>query len=203
MYSDIGLDTNNNFNDAQWSWVELTRMPPNPTGARNFDRVGNDITMSSVSLNLMVEDWQPMYIGRLLIVQYPNKVDAPSAADLDLILEYGQPDGSATPPVLESHVIQSPYRVGSTQKFRILRDVKICLPTGIKSSLLQYKFHLTPKGKKGFSPILSFEADDPSSESAYKNNIFAYWRFTDHNTNIGPAIKLDCTFTHRMTYRDA
>lgn len=203
MVSDIHDDANNNISDANWNYVELTRMGQNPTGSRNNNRVGNDITMQSINFTMMIEDWQPGYIGRLLIVQYSNKTTAPGGADLEQILEYGTTDASTTPPVLEPHVIQSPYRVGSTLKYKVLRDIKIKLPIGIKAQLLSYKITLTPKGKRGFDPILSFEASLPNSESAYKGNIYAYWRYTDHNINVGPAVTKELTFTHRMTYRDA
>lgn len=200
--SDIADPATNNISDGLWNFTELTKMDINPTGARNNNRIGNDITMSSIKFNFGIEDWQPTYEGRMIIVQYPNKLTAPSGNDPQLFLEYGDVDAGAVPPILEGHVIQSLYRPGSTCKYRILKDIKIRLRHGqLKGSLLFINTTITKKD--GMKEVLSFNAEDPTSLSAFKNNIFAYWRFTDGNTNIGPATRLEMQYQHRMTYRDS
>lgn len=200
--TDFGQQAPNNIiTDAQWTGCELTEMDSNPTGASNEQRIGNSITLGSLNLRIMFEDITPQWKVRLLIVQFPNPQGVLTAnALMQAVLAY--PEINASNETTEGHVIQSPYRVGGPVKYRVLYDSLFTAPTAYSTSLLTRNIKINSK-TKGFKNILEFRADQPNSVSAYKQNVFAFWRMTDNNLNIGaPTIK-DVSFIRRMTYRDA
>lgn len=196
-----GTTPNNIISDALWTGCELTEMDSNPTGATNEQRVGNQITLGTLNLRIMFEDISPVWKVRLMIVQFPNPQGALDINTLaNNVLQYGEINASSE--TRESHVIMSPYRVGGTVNYRVLYDKLFTAPTGSNSSLLTRNIKINRK-TKGFKNVLEFKADAPNSVSAYKNNVFAFWRMTDNNLNIGaPTIK-DVSFIRRMSYRDA
>lgn len=192
---------NNVISDALWTGCELTEMQPNPTGAGNAQRIGNSLTVSSLSLKIMFESINPEWKVRLMVVQFPNPQGALDTQSLvGNVLQYSEID--AANETRESHVIMSPYKVGGTTKYRVLYDRLFTAPTGANSNLLIKNVKISSK-TKGFNNLVDFRADAPASGSPYKNNVFAFWRMTDNNLNIGaPTIK-DVSFITRMTYRDA
>lgn len=195
--------------DTNWQFVELTRFRNNATGATNETRVGNDITLSSIQFNLMFADWQASYVGRLIIVQYPNLTKTINQSNMADVLEFGLTDSSITPPVLEQHLMVSPYKVGSEQSFKILKDIPIRLHNGAASDAtpngqsLKYNIKLSKKTCPKMQNVISFKADTPGSVSPYKGNIVAYWRFSDLNTNVIGGLQKECYFTYRISYRDS
>lgn len=200
--TDFGTGTPNNIiSDALWTGCELTEMDTNPTGATNEQRIGNAITIQNLSFRIMFEDISPQWKVRLMIVQFPNPQGALNINDLaSHVLAYSEINASTE--TTESHVIMSPYKAGGTTNYKVLYDSLFTAPTGSNSSLLTRNIKINSK-TKGYNNLLEFKADAPNSVSAYKNNVFAFWRMSDNNLNIGAPTLKDVTFIRRMTYRDS
>ena len=202
--NDLQNQNENRIRDDGWSFTELTRMPAG-SGARNDERTGNLITIGSLQFKLMIEDFQPNLVGRLIIAQFPNLTSTIGPAQVNQMLQYAETDATAVPPVLEQHIIISPYLPGSQLKFKVLKDITIKhtgnTPASPNGQTLVYKCNITKKD--GLNPALSFDAAVPGAISGWKNNVIAYWRMTDMNLNVIGGQSKDVVFVKRMTYRDS
>jgi len=103
----------------------------------------------------------------------------------------------------------SPYKVGSQQSYKILKDIPLRLQGGAASDAtpngqsIKYNIKLSKKTCPKMRNVISFRADQPGTLSPFKGNIVAYWRFSDLNTNVIGGIQKECYFTYRISYRDA
>lgn len=154
-----------------WTAISLTDFQFNNQagqGTTNQQRVGNSIMLSSISLRMNFSQLSNFYSLRCLVVQFPQKAGAPTAADPARFLTYGQAQSNAANRWL---CTSSPYAIGSPLKYTILNDFIInaqdlSVDTPNQNYAIQHKknIYIKPKQK-----VLEFQLTSQSGVQSIPN----------------------------------
>lgn len=199
------------ISDGQWGFQDLTLMKFN-TGARNDMRIGNAITLENIQLKIMIEDWQADLLGRFIIVQFPVANEAVSALNVGHFLQFPETGTAAfyatSWDIDETHVVNSPYKVGSEVKYTILYDKIFNLKDGATTNVAPYgqlqrfNININKRNNPRLNTNLKF-IEAPGALSPNQGRIVCYFRLTDMDFNIGTPQSKDLSYIYRMTYRDS
>lgn len=212
----IGGLLQDNFNggiteirDDRWGWHQLT-IQPESIGPRDDDRIGSDITLSSIHFQFIISQMPSNVMARFLVLQMPStdatSVTQPYNADvLAHVLQYPEVVGGV---IDEALVITSPYKVGANKKVKVLRDFKIRGRTPFTNYDISNEPDMTvPPIVKSIRirpkrNVISYGVPGRTFDST-RNAIYIFWRCTDFYSQwIYPTI-FNINWLSRMTYRDA
>ena len=183
------------FNQLAWRSQALCKFNPieiipgtpiNPNGPHNAQRIGNQITLSSsIRCSLYVEGLNTNDIIRVIAVQWGSKSLVSPTTDPTLFLQHSN---------TEFDCLTSPYKIGSTEKFRILKDITLT-PSNTKTVILK-TFHI-----KGYNNLITYPANVSAAASASpdQNSIVIYLYCNNDSLTVAPR----ATLSHRLKYRDA
>lgn len=190
-----------------WYGTDLTEMI-GATGSTNTERIGNEVTLSSLQTKISFNLMSPFVTYRIIIVQFPC-LDL--AIDPNIVIPHllAVPAVSLVPPLANTnHVLLSPYKVASAIKFNILVDDLISPSSGsnpVKDALANDIYYgsqmirIYKLGKRVKQKNIQFLAG-ASATNAYKGIICMYI-YNNNSLNDAPTLNYDVI--SRFTYRDA
>lgn len=184
------------FNNLAWRSQQLCKFDPihispgvpiNPNGPHNAQRIGNSITLGpSIACALYIESLDTNDNIRIIAVQWASKNSiVQPLTDPELFLE----DAGSN-----FQCLTSPYKIGSTEKYKILYD-KLINPKYAKTTLL-HKFKV-----RGYNNLITYSPNSlPQVAAAPVQNSIVLYLFC---SNSSAAVAPIATLGHRMTFRDA
>lgn len=178
------------------------------TGATNSERIGDKVTISSISTHLAFDKLQGDDFIRVLVVQFDDLDDPIASLAIPSILEYGNVSNN-NPNGNNMSQIMSPYKVGSALKFKVLYD-KVLSPLNRKQ--ISVSEQVTPinaqryltipnKSLRKYNNVLGFQPGQ-NQDRPIQNGIYMYVYSTSNRLTSVDGVTNAFVIT-RMKYRDA
>lgn len=188
---------------TSWSLADIDA----GTGSTNDERVGDQVTISSLKTQISIDKCQGDDYVRVMIVQFDDVDDAESSTYPDNILEYNVASNNASGNNMDP--IMSPYKAGSALKFKILYD-KVLHPLNRKQisvseqvSAINCKRMITINNSdlRKYNDVLHFQPG-ANQTRPIRNGIYLYiYSTSERLTSVDG--QSNAFVVHRMKYRDA
>jgi len=193
---DFGMQTLNAVSFLSFPLTDI----PNATGVLDTERIGDKITVQSISPTLYFSNLTGTDYLRIIVVQWDDLDNYIPSLDIPSILQY--PSNSVQGENIEPMI--SPYKVGAGKRFKILYD-RLLTPQNQKQFTLAHTAVIANRVvkvniKKKFKSTIKFLTGSNQTRPV-QNGICMYVGTNSPNLLAGNMIRVGCM--NRMKYRDA